>query len=268
MPHRSRGHGHNRIFRLAAVFAARASAPGTLPDNEDAPGDSVAVILQLAFLRVTPAGLNSDGTVPLLVVADESAVVVAGVRYDALAVQLLAHGVPPVAVILVGGVLAPALPDERVLAAAVARAFAFPLIVVEGVLSLAILFAAAFALPPLAAERVLAPALAGVFGLGLIAAGVALFRVIVVAASFALPQPGAEHVLAPAAAGALDLVRISVGCALAPATAFPVAFALPVPAAEPVLVPAVLGVFGPALIVLGCALAAVVFALLALVAGH
>ena len=43
------GHGHNRTVRLAGVFAAGASAPNTLPDNDTAPGDFVAAILLLAL---------------------------------------------------------------------------------------------------------------------------------------------------------------------------------------------------------------------------
>ena len=63
------------------------------------------------------------------------------------------------------------LAAEPVPAAAVAGVFDLPLIVVEGVLSPAIVFPAAVALPVPVAGSASAPAVAGVFGLALIVSG-------------------------------------------------------------------------------------------------
>ena len=128
---------------------------------------------------MTPAALNSGGTAPLLVAADESAVLVAGVRYDALAAQLLARGVPP-----------------------------FVLIVAEAVLSPPLVFAAFFALPASAAESVLAPAVAGVFDLVLIVAEAALAPAIAFAVFFALPVLLVERALAAARLFAFPLIVV------------------------------------------------------------
>jgi len=200
VPCRSKGHGHNRTVLRAGVFAARASAPDTLPGSDNAPGDSVAVILLLAFERLTPAALNSAGTGPLLVAADESVVLVADARFDDLAVRLPAHGAPPVALIAAEAVLSPLVfaafsappvsAAEPFLAPAVARAFAFPLPAAEGVLALASAFAV-FAPAP-AAEPFPARSVAGFLGLALTVGGCALAAV-VFAVVFAVPAVVTGH---------------------------------------------------------------------------
>ena len=187
---------------------------------------------------MTPAALNSDGIASLLLAADELAAVVADVRYGGLAAPLLARGVHPVALIVVGCALAAA-----------------------------ILFAPSFALPVPVAGSAPAAVVAGVFDLPLIVAeGVLVFP-----AAFAPLVPAAEPVLAAVVAGVFGFPLIFVEGVLAPAIVFAAAFALPGLAAEPAA--AVAGVFGLVLIVAGCALAAVavcvvVFALPAVVAGH
>src|ERR671924_577023 len=128
---------------------------------------------------MTPAALNSDGIASLLLAADESAVAVAGVRYDAPAAQLVARGVPFPAIVFAAAFALPALAAEPVLAAAAPGVFVFPLIVAGHVPFPAIVFAVAFALPALAAE----PA----------SAAVALAAVAVCVVVLALPAVVAGH---------------------------------------------------------------------------
>ena len=70
MPHRSTGHGRNRIDGPEDGSAADAGALNTLPDNDSAPYVFVAVAVLHALLRGTPAALDVDGTAPHVVAAD------------------------------------------------------------------------------------------------------------------------------------------------------------------------------------------------------